>query len=152
MKKIHAFIAIIMLTNYTFASKETWKVVHNASWDGTSHYVDDGYDYVVKPVGNGYCLNYETMPRNLTVHAGNPPETSVGAFSIDFTSDIFFKCGYEHSSQDFEVHSLTYPRMSATFQWYSPYAKSSRIKVVNDQDHIVMTVKDRAPNTIYIGK
>ena len=138
MKKIYIFIVLIMLTNYAFASKEIWYVIHHVSWDRSrQRYFDDGNDYTVKPVGNGYCLYRNgTTPRSITFHSRNWSKP-VGQFKINYISDIFYGCGYKHSSQNFEVHSLNNPSLSATFQWYSPYAKSSRIVVINDPDHIV---------------
>ncbi|WP_330926556.1 hypothetical protein [Candidatus Sororendozoicomonas aggregata] len=149
MKRICAFIALIMLANYAFAKLEIWKVVHNETWS-KSGMLDDGNEYVVKPVGNGHCLHLETMPGRVMAHVGN--KLGEGIFVIDFLGNIFCKCGYEHSSQDFEVHSLTDHSLSATFQWYSPYGKKSHIRALNDPHHIVMAVTGPRPRTIYIGK
>ena len=155
MKKIHTLIIFIILINCASAKTEYWTVVHTASTDSSqTHFFDDGTAYIVKPVGNGYCLDsdYPTTPSSITVDPGYFPETSAGDFKITFIGNIFKTCGYEHSSQDFEVHSLSNPSISATFEWYSPYAKSSYIKVLNDPNHIVMAVTGPMPQEIYIGK
>ena len=143
MKKIYTFIVpviLTILTNYTFAIKETWHVDHNETCDkSTGVCWDDGVDYIVKPVGNGYCLYHNgTTPRSIAIHSVMEYEKKTsGEFQINFISYIFKKCGSEHSSQDFEVRRLKDNSLAATFQWYSPYAKTSYIKAINDPDHIV---------------
>ncbi|WP_330926557.1 hypothetical protein [Candidatus Sororendozoicomonas aggregata] len=155
MKKTYIFIALIMLTNYTFASTEIWNVNHNWTnviWnDGEEIYLDDGIDYIVKPVGKGHCLYHNGItPSSITLHSMNRSKNISGQFKINFISHIARWCGYHYSSQDFEVHSLKNPSLSATFQWYSPYAKRSRIRVLNDPHHILTIINEF--DSILIGK
>lgn len=146
MKKTYIFIALIMLTNYTFAKKETLYVNHKAD---SGAFLDDGIDYIVKPIGNGHCLYPNgTTPRSLTIHSITWSAIG-GQFQINFISHIARWCGYHTSSQDFEVHSLNGPSVSATFQWYSPCGKNSRMRVLNDPHHIV---KGKSFNSIVVGK
>ncbi|WP_330926555.1 hypothetical protein [Candidatus Sororendozoicomonas aggregata] len=156
MKKIYTFIVLILLASYTFAKTETWMVRHNmsTSMDASgAKYFDDGNDYIVKPVGNGHCLSGGTKPDKTTIYGIRLHQApTYGQFKMTFKGGIFAGCGYKHSSQDFEVHSLNNPSLWATFQWYSPWAKSSRIRVLDDPHHIVMAVTGPARRTIYIGK
>ena len=152
MKKIYTLLIFTFLINCAYAKTQTWSVIHTYSRVG-DHDVDDGTDYIIKPVGNGFCLDpdHPTTPSSITIRHGALGALA-GKFKINYIGNIFKKCGYEHSSQDFEVHSLTNPSISATFEWYSPYSTPSYIKVLNDPHHIFLSGVDPLQQQIYIGK
>ena len=69
---------------------------------------------------NNYCI-HSTSPPSVRV-----PPNGLAKFEIYYNSEFFSKCGWKHSSQDFNVviTLANGKKYSTTFLWYKPNGSS----------------------------
>lgn len=80
-----------------------------------------------------YCAD-DTTPKVLDL-----PPHGTSKIEVGFDSNMFHKCGYHHSSQNFRATTVNAKGVLLTFefQWYKPVGSGSEIRILKNPSNII---------------